>query len=140
MTSDSSQRIAILLSDRLTNVKNFNSKSRTICWEEFDTILQKFDVVSDDKMLTSQKIGLLKKAMNTDIQFLQAWAAVETVIYNIKSNTTTSYEEYLDYLVAHSEKLEESSTDNLGQQANVAETYFMESYLPNNTHYEKQPI
>ena len=118
-------------------MKISNSKSRTPFLEEFDTILQKFDIVSDDKMPASQKISLLKEAVNADIQLLQACTAVETIISNTKLNTTTSYEEYLDYFVSHSEKIEESGADKSGRRANVAETNFMESFVLDDTHYKE---
>ena len=55
----------------------------------------------------------------------------------IKSSagTVTTYEEYLEYLVSHTEKLEESSIDNLGRNVNMVETNFMDSYIPDNTYY-----
>ena len=43
----------------------------------------------------------------------------------------------IEYLVAHSEKLEESSIDNSGQKVNIVEINLMYSYIPNNIHYEQ---
>ena len=41
-SSGSSQRIAIILSEKLSNIKISDPKSRTLFLEEFDTILEKF--------------------------------------------------------------------------------------------------
>ena len=87
-------------------------------------------------MPTSQESGLLKKSANVDIQLLQAWTDVRTIISNTKPKTITTYKEYLGYLVSHSEILEESSVDNSGQRANVAETNIMDSYVPEDNHYD----
>ena len=86
-------------------------------------------------MPTSQKISLLKKAANIDVKLLLAWTAVKTIISSTNRNKTTSYQEYLDYLVAHSKKLEESSIDYSGRKANIADTHFMELYLPEDSYY-----
>ena len=65
-SSSSSQRITIILSGKLFNMKISDAKSRTYFVEEFDTILEKFDKILADKMTPSQKIGLLKQAAYTD--------------------------------------------------------------------------
>ena len=118
-SSSSSHRIAVLLSGKLANMKISDFKSRTAFLEEFNTVLQKFDQVQADKMPPSQKISLLKKVANADNQLLQAWTAVETIIsHGSALCTVTTYEKYLEYLVSHSEKLEESSIDNYGQRVN----------------------
>ena len=43
----------------------------------------------------------------------------------------------MDYLVSHSEKLEEVAADNSGLKVNVADTHFMESYLPGDSYYDE---
>ena len=88
-------------------------------------------------MPASQKIGLLKKAANTDIQLSQAWTVVKTTISSTNLNKTTTYKEYLRYLVSHSEKLEESSVDKSGCKANIADTHFMQLYLPEDSYYNE---
>ena len=105
------QRIDILLSDRLTNMKISGSASRSIFLKIFDTVIQKFHVVSIPK---SYKVGLLKKATN----LLSTWIVVETIIANMKPDTTTTYGEYMDYLVSHTKKLEENNIDNSGRKVN----------------------
>ena len=58
-SSSSSQRIAIVLSNRISNMTIATSKSRLDFLEDFDQTVTKFDKVSADKMPESQKIGLL---------------------------------------------------------------------------------
>ena len=88
-------------------------------------------------MPSSQKIDLLKKAANTDDQLLQAWTAVETIVLHCSApGTATTYEKYLEHLVLHSEKQEESGVGNSSCRVNVVETNSAESYLPCDTHYE----
>ena len=53
-------------------MKISEATSQTAFLEDFDTAMKKFDKVSADKMPTSQKIGLLKLAVHTDKQLLQA--------------------------------------------------------------------
>ena len=77
-----------------------SAKSRSDFLEEFDKTLTKFDKVSADKMPESQKIGLLRRAVNANEQLLQAWSTVETIIANGNSaGTPISYATYMDYLV-----------------------------------------
>ena len=47
-SSDASQCVAILLSDRLTNMKICDLKSRTIFLQQFDIVLKKVDKVPYD--------------------------------------------------------------------------------------------
>ena len=65
-SSSSSQRIAIMLSNRISNMTIATSKSRSDFLEDFDKTLTKFDKVSADKMPESQKIGLLRRAVNAN--------------------------------------------------------------------------
>ena len=58
-SSSSSQQIAMVLSNKLSNIKIASSKSRIVFLEEFDKSVIKFDKVSADKMPESQKIRLL---------------------------------------------------------------------------------
>ena len=58
-SSLSSQRIAIVLSNRISNMTIATSKSRSDFLEDFDKTLTKFDKVSTDKIPESQKIELL---------------------------------------------------------------------------------
>ena len=81
-SSSSSQQIAIVLSNRISNMIIATSKSRSDFLEDFDKTLTKFDKVSADKTPESQKIGLLRQAGNVNEQFLQAWSAEETIIAN----------------------------------------------------------
>ena len=53
-------------------MKISEAKSQTASLEDFDTTIEKFDKVSADKMPTSQTIGLLKLAIHTDKQLVQA--------------------------------------------------------------------
>ena len=72
ISSCSSQQIAIVLSNKLSNITIATSKSRTAFLEKFDKSVIKFDEVSADKMPESQKIGPLQRAANADRQLLQA--------------------------------------------------------------------
>ena len=100
--------------------------------------MTKFDNVSANKIPESQKIGLLRKAANADVQLLQAWSSIETIIANgSQSGTAIPYEKYMDYLVSHSEKLEEGAADNSGLKVNVADSHFMDSYLPEDSYYDE---
>ena len=87
-SSSSSQQIAIVLKNRISNMNISMAKSMTVFLEEFDRSIIKFDKVSADKMPKSQKIGLLCKAANADIQLLQAWSSVETIIANGSTSGT----------------------------------------------------
>ena len=99
--------------------------------EIFDTVLEKFDEVSADKMSPSQKIGLLKQAAHADKQLLQAWTAVEIIVsHGSTSGTATMSEKYMEYLVSHSEILEASKAKNSKRKINLADTHFIELYLP----------
>ena len=119
-------------------MKISDSKSRTVFLEEFDTVLEKFGKVSADKIPAYQKIGLFKKAVNADDQLLQAWTAMKTIIsHGSASGTVTIYGKYLEYLISHSEKLEESSIDNSGCKVNIADIHFMESYLHEDSYYNE---
>ena len=130
-SSSSSQRIAITLSNRISNMTIATSKSRSAFLEDFDKTLTKFDKVSADKMPESQKIGLLRRAVNSNEQLLQAWSAVETIIANgNKPGTVISYETYMDYLVQHSDMLDEGALNNTTLKANRAQSNYMESYEP----------
>ena len=56
-----------------------------------------------------------KSCANADDQLLQAWTPVGTMFSYVSApGTATTYKKYLEYLVLHSEKLEESSSDNSG--------------------------
>lgn len=88
-------------------------------------------------MPESHKTGLLKKAVNANMPLLLAWTAVETVISTNKPGTTTTYVEYMDHLVSHPEKLDESNIDNSDRKVNVVEPNFMDSYIPDDNHYEE---
>ena len=66
-SSSSSQKITIVLSNRISNMNISTAKSRTAFLEEFDRSVIKFDKVSADKMSKSQKIGFLCKAANVDV-------------------------------------------------------------------------
>lgn len=104
--------------------------------KEFDTIIQKFDLVSLDHMPKLHKIRLLKKAIKADTQLISRWTAVETSISKRSLGTALPYVEYMEYLVSHAEKLEESSMVNF-KKANVVETNFMDSYIPEDMYYDK---
>lgn len=107
-----------------------SSKLRTTFLEEFGTVLQKFNTVSVDHMLASQKMGLLKKAANLDNQLLFKWTAVETTFFkDLTCGIATAYEDYMEYLAYHTEKLEESGINNSGWKVNVMETNYMDSFM-----------
>ena len=75
-------------------MKISEAKSKTAFLEEFDTALEKFDKVSADKMPASQKIGLLKHAVNVDKQLLQAWTTVESIVsHGATPGKAITYEE-----------------------------------------------
>ena len=59
-SSNSSQRIAIVLSGKPATLKISESTLQTKLLEDFDTAIEKVDKVSADKIPTSQKIGLIK--------------------------------------------------------------------------------
>ena len=96
--------MAILLGERLTNMKISGAASRSMLLDEFNTAIQKFDIVSDDKMPKSHKTVLLMKAANADTNLMTAWTVVKTIIVKTKLGTTTTYSECLVCLVSHSEK------------------------------------
>ena len=66
------QGIAINLSNKLSGLTITNSKSRSNFLEEFDSTSEKHDLVAVDKMPSSHKICLLKKAIIADNALLQA--------------------------------------------------------------------
>ena len=43
----------------------------------------------------------------------------------------------MDYLVSHLEKLEEDAVDNSGLKVNVADTSFVQPYIPDDSHYNE---
>ena len=136
-SSSSSQRIAIVLSNRISNMTIATSKSRSDFLEEFDKTLTKFDKVSADKMPESQKIGLLRRAVNANEQLLQAWSTVETIIANgNKAGTPISYHTYMDYLVQHSDMLDEGALNNTTLKANKSQSNYMESYEPQDSYFD----
>ena len=138
-SSISLQQIAIVLSNRILNMTIATSISRTTFLEEFNKDVIKFYKVLADKMLESQKIGLLRRAANAYYQLIQAWSAVETVIANgSASSTPISYQKYMDYLVKHSKMLEEGKTNNTNLKVNIADSsYYMDSYEPEDSYYDK---
>ena len=128
-SSSSSQRIAIVLSNRLSNMTIATAKSSLAFLEDFDKSVTKFNKVSADKMPESQKVGLLRKAVNSNNQLLQAWSAVETIIANSSTtgtNTPISYKKFIDYLVQHANMLEEGAMNNTNRKANKMNTYDMD--------------
>ena len=105
------------------------AKSSSAFLEDFDKSVTKFDKVSADKMPESQKIGLLRRAVNSNDQLLQAWSAVETIIANSSTagtSTPISYKKYMDYLVQHADMLEEGAMNNTNRKANKMNTYDMD--------------
>ena len=54
------------------------------------------------------KIWLLKKAANVDNQLFSAWTTVETIISRSLLDTASTYVEYMEHLVSHAEKSDES--------------------------------
>ena len=114
-----------------------SSKSRSDFLEEFDKTLTKFDKVSADKMPNSQKLGLLRRAVNANEQLLQAWSAVETIIANgNQAGTPISYKTYMDYLVQHSDMLDEGALNNTTLKANKSQSNYMESYEPQDLYFD----
>ena len=105
--------------------------------EEFDATVEKHDQFHADKRNSSHKIRLLKKAALTDKVLLQAWTAVEQIFANKNTGIATTYEKYWDYLVSVSEKLEEGLKENVNQKVNIANTYYMDSYLPEESYYDE---
>ena len=88
-------------------------------------------------MPESQKIGLLHRAVNANKQLLQAWSAVETIIANGNSaGTPISYATYMDYLVQHSDMLDEGALNNTTLKANRAQSNYMESYDPQDLYFD----
>ena len=83
------------------------------------------------------KTGLLKRAAHAEKALLQAWTAVEQIFANKNSGTATTYEEYWEYLVSTLEKLEEGMKANVTRKVNIADTYYMDSYEPDNPYYAK---
>ena len=77
ISSATAQGIAIDLSNKLSSMTIASSASRCAFLEDFDTSIEKYDEISPDKMHSSHKIGLLKKACLADRELLQAWTAVE---------------------------------------------------------------
>ena len=117
-------------------MKISEAKSQTAFLEDFDTTIEKFDKVSADKMPASQKIGLLKQAVNADKQLLQAWTAVEFIVsHGATPGTAITYDEYMEYLVSHSEALEVSGVNNSKRRVNVAD--FMDSYDQEDSYYDE---
>ena len=91
-------------------------------------------------MPDSQKIGLLRRAGNSNDQLLQAWSAVETIIANSSTagtNTPITYKKYMDYLVQHADMLEEGAMNNTNRKANKMNTYDMDSYDLNHSYYDE---
>ena len=110
ISSLSSQCIAIILSNRISNTTIATSKSSSAFLEDFDKSVTKFDKVLVNKMPESQKIGLLRRAVNANEQLLQAWSAVETIIANgSKPGTPILYKNYMDFLVQHADMLEDGA-------------------------------
>ena len=104
-SSTTAQGIAINLSNKLSSLSIATSKSISDFLGEFNSKSERYDLVSVNKMPSSHKIGLLKKAILVDNALLQAWTAVEQIFANNSSGTATTYEEYWAYLVSVSEKL-----------------------------------
>ena len=89
-------------------------------------------------MSESQKIGLLQRAANADDQLLQAWSAVENIIAKgSASGTAILYQKYMDYLVTHSNRLEEGVINNNALKVNVVDTNCMDSYQPKDSCYDE---
>ena len=76
--------------------------------------------------------------MNANDQLLQAWSAVETIIANSnKAGTPILYQTYMDYLVQHSEMLDEGKLNNTTLKVSISESnYYMDSYEPDNSYYD----
>ena len=75
--------------------------------------------------------------MNANEQLLQAWSAVETIIANgNKAGTPISYQTYMDYLVQHSDMLDEGALNNTTLKANKTQVYYMESYAPQDSYFD----
>ena len=126
-SSTAAQGIAINLSNKLSSLSIAKSKSRSDFLEEFDSTSEKYDLISVDKMPSSHKIGLLKKAVLADNSLLQAWTAVEQIFANKSSGTVTTYEECWNYKVSVAEKLEEGLVENVNWKVSIADTYYMDS-------------
>lgn len=137
-SSATAQGIAIGLSNKLSSMTIASSASRCDFLEDFDTNREKYDEIFPDKMHSSHKIGLLKKACLADRELLQAWTAVEQIFINKGTRTATTYEEYWDYLVSVWENLEKGIKDKVQRKANVADNlYYTDSYLPDDPYYDE---
>ena len=138
-SSTTAQSIAIDLSNKLSTMTIASAASKCAFLEAFDTAVEKYDEISPDKMHSSHKIGLLKKACLPDKDLLQAWTAVEQIFINKSTGTAITYEEYWDYLVSVLESLlEKGIKDKVHQKVNVADTsYYMDSYIPDDSYYDE---
>ena len=64
--------------------------------------------------------------------------AVEIIVsHGSVLGTVTTYEKYLEYLLSHSKKLEESSIDNSCRKVNIADTHSMLLYIPEDSYYDE---
>ena len=115
-------------------MKISDAKSQTSFFEEFDTILEKFDKVLANKMPTSQNISLLKQVAHADKRLSQACTAVRTIVSH---GIVTTYEKYMENLVSYSEIIEASVVNNSKRKVNTADTHFMESYLSEDSYYDE---
>ena len=69
-SSTTAQGIAINLSNKLSNLTIAKSKSRSDFLEEFDSTSEHHNLVAVEKIPSSHKIGLLKKAVLADSALL----------------------------------------------------------------------
>ena len=112
-------------------MKVVNFDSSTQCLDAFDTKLEKFNKISQDKMPPRMATSFLLAATNGNSKLRHAWATKETICQSQTPITIPTYEEYIDYLMFHSKQLEASVITNTPtRKANSSETDYLTPNSP----------
>ena len=136
-SSTTSSNIYTSLSQELAKTKINEFHYSTKGMNTFDSYVANFNKVSKGSPIPdSLSIMYLKSTSHGNKKLLSAWTQFETMTETLKPGTTPTYEEYYEYLLGYTKKLEAAVTDNItNQKANAAESDYLQPYSPSDACY-----
>ena len=120
------ETISTALSQELTRMKVTDFDCSTQCLDVFEIKLEKFNEISLDAMPASIATSFLMSASANNSELRSAWATKKTICQSQTPPTTSTYDEYFDYLMFHAKQIEASIINNITRRkANSSKTDYL---------------
>ena len=135
--STTSSNICAGLSQELAEMKIQDFDHPTKGLNRFDSNLAKFKKISKgNPMPDPLAIMYPKSASHGNKELPSAWTQCKTMMETMKPGTTSTYNEYYEYMLRYAKKLEAALTDNTTSwKTNTAESVYLQPCTPSDACY-----